>query len=70
MGVVYLTIQTMKQSNLPPELFKTVYFTPGAVLDGGCYSNHGFATVTESLKNHSKSQKNYKMKNAILLDST
>jgi hypothetical protein len=60
----------MKRSNLPPELSKTVYFTHGAVLDGGCYSNHGFATVTESLENHNKSQKNRKMKNPILLDST
>jgi hypothetical protein len=35
MGVVYLTPQTMKRTNLPPELSKTVYFTPGAVLDDG-----------------------------------
>jgi hypothetical protein len=35
-----------------------------------CYSNHIFATVTKSLKNISKSQKNHKMKNSILLDST
>jgi hypothetical protein len=38
-----------------------------AVLDGGLLV---FATVSESLKNHSKSQKNHKMKNPILLDST
>jgi hypothetical protein len=29
LGMVYLTPQTMKRSNLPPELSKTVYFTPG-----------------------------------------
>ena len=32
--------QTMKPSVLPPELSKTVYFTPGAVFDSG------FATVS------------------------
>jgi hypothetical protein len=53
------------------------------VLDGGFdTATTVFATVTvvlpfsylfissESLKNHSKSQKNHKMKNLILLDST
>ena len=35
--------QTMKPSVLPPELSKTVYFTPWAVFSGG------FATVTAGL---------------------
>jgi hypothetical protein len=39
-GVVYLTLQTMKLSNLPPELFKTVYFTPWVSF------GRRFATVT------------------------
>ena len=48
--VVYITSSTMKRSNLPRELFKTVYFTPP---DGFqrrfCYSNGGFATVAGGL---------------------
>ena len=71
--------KTMKPSVLPPELSKTVYFTPWAVFSGGCYSNSWVATVMvgldflifgEFLKNHSKSWKNHKIKNLILLDST
>ena len=68
--------QTIKPDFLPPELSKTGQITLQAVLDGG------FATVTvvlsfsflfisaESLKNHNKSQKNHKIKNLILSDST
>jgi hypothetical protein len=83
MGVVYFTPQTIKRSNLLPELCKTSQITP---LSGFgwwfWYSNIGFGTVTavlslsflfissEYLKNHSKSQKNHKMENLILLDST
>jgi hypothetical protein len=74
--VDYFTTHTIKPDFLPPELFKTGQIAPQAVLDGG------FATVTvvlsfsflvifaESLKNHSKSQKNDKMENLILLNST
>jgi hypothetical protein len=51
------------------------------VLDGGITTVTEVATVTvfclfflfisaESLKNHSKSQKNHKIENSILLDST
>ena len=84
-GVVYITPSTMKRSNLPHERSKTVYFTLRRFSAAGCYSNMscystiGFATVAgfclflisaESLKNHSKSQKNHKMENLILLDST
>jgi hypothetical protein len=55
---------------------------PWAVLDGGfatvtsgCYSSYGFVfsflfISVESLKIHSKSQKNHKIENLILLDST
>jgi hypothetical protein len=39
----------MKQSNLPPELYKTVYFTPRAVFDGSFATVTGFATVTATL---------------------
>jgi hypothetical protein len=70
----------MKRSNLPPELSKTVYFTLWAVFDGGfatvtagCYSDSVLSFLfifAEYLKNHSKSQKNHKIENLILLDST
>jgi hypothetical protein len=73
----------MKWSNLPSKLCKTGQITPRAVLDGGfatvttvfCNSTSGFVLFflfisSESLKNHSKSQKNHKIKNLILLDST
>jgi hypothetical protein len=62
---------------------KTVRFTSLAGFGRWfCYSNGGFATAAvvlsfsflfiaaESLKNHSKSQKNRKIENLILLDST
>jgi hypothetical protein len=71
----------MKQSNLSSELCTTGQITRERFGAAVCYSNSGFATVTpiclfflfissESLKNYSKSQKNHKMKNPILLDST
>jgi hypothetical protein len=81
--IIPLTIQSglLHSSNYKigfstPELFKIGQIIPQAVLDGV------FATVTvilsfsflfisaESLKNHSKSQKNHKIENSILLDST
>jgi hypothetical protein len=67
-----------------PELSKTGQINPQTVLNGGiCYINRGLLQYqrfclflfflfisAEPLKNHSKSQKNHKMKNLILLDST
>ena len=67
-----LHFQTIKSSILPPELFKTVYFTPRGGFrrwfcysNGGCYGNVGFVFsffiyFRWILKNHSKSQKFYK----------
>ena len=73
--VVYFTLSTLKPSTLPPKLSKTGQITP--LVGFGrrfCYSNMvlslSFLFIsTKSLKNHSKSQKNHKMKNLILLDS-
>jgi hypothetical protein len=56
----------MKWSNLPPELCKTGQITPS----GGFGRWFCYSVFEKSLKNHSKSQKNHKMKNPILLDST
>jgi hypothetical protein len=46
-----------------------------ATVNTGCYNTNGFVfsfifISAEYLKNHSKSQKNHKMENPILLDST
>jgi len=52
------------------------FYLPRAVLKAVCYSNRSFVffffkkNSVESLKNHSKSQKNHKIENPILLDST
>jgi hypothetical protein len=52
------------------------FYLPRAVLKTVCYSNRSFVffffkkNSVESLKNHSKSQKNHKIENPILLDST
>ena len=46
-GGVYFTTRIMKQSNLPPELSKTVQIIPSSdFLWRVCYSNNGFVTVT------------------------
>jgi hypothetical protein len=61
----------MKPDVLPPNYPKPDKSSPEAVLDGGC-SKVGFfffVISAESLKKHSKSQKNHKMENPILLDS-
>jgi len=71
----------MKLSVLPPELSKTVYFTPEWFLTAvcystmGCYSDGGFATVPVGLHFFflfifGEFLKNHRMKNLILLDST
>jgi hypothetical protein len=70
----------MKQSNLPSKLSKTIYFTLWAVFGSDfatvtevCYSDSVLSFLfifAEYLKNHSKSQKNHKIENLILLDST
>jgi hypothetical protein len=56
----------MKQSNLPPELCKTGQITPSS---GFVFFFFLFIS-SESLKNHSKSKKNYKIENPILLNFT
>jgi hypothetical protein len=72
---------TMKRSNLPHWIIQNCIFYPlGGFRRRFCYSNKGFAIVmavlsfllifAEYLKNHSKSQKNLKIENLILLDST
>jgi hypothetical protein len=73
-GVDYLTLSTMKSYAVFRRCFLLQYHRY-------CCSNRGLATVpplsfsfwfisAESLKNHSKSQKNHEMENLILLDST
>jgi hypothetical protein len=73
---------TVKRSNLPLNCSKPSIFISGRFSTVVCYSNHVFATViavlslfylfifAEYLKNHSKSQKNHKIENLILLYST
>jgi hypothetical protein len=73
MGVDYLT-SNYETVYSTPELSKTGQITPRRIRNGG------FTTVTvvlplhfilaESLKNHNKSQKNYKNRKSNLLDST
>jgi hypothetical protein len=72
----------MKLKIFPPPTLKTVRFTSlagfrrwFATVTVDCYSDSvlSFSLLfisAESLKNHSKSQKNRKMENLILLDST
>ena len=81
-GWCLLYPRIMKQSNLPSEQSKTVQITPPGFYGGFatvtmvCYG-HVVLTFSfflfvfiSSLKNHSKSQKNHKIENLILLDST
>jgi hypothetical protein len=66
MGVDYLT-SNYETVCSTPELFKTGQITPTRLWNRGV----SFLFISaESLKNHSKSQKNYKIENLILLDST
>jgi hypothetical protein len=71
--VDYFTSQTIKPDFLP-QLFKTGQITPKRFWTAVCYSNDGFVfflfIFAKSLKNHSKSQKNHKIENPILLNST
>jgi hypothetical protein len=76
---VYFTSQTFQnRSNYPSCGFETAdwYSNRGfGTVTAGCYSSCGFVFFflfisAKSLKNHSKSQKNHKIKNLILLDST
>jgi tellurite resistance protein TehA-like permease len=74
----------MKSSILLPEFFKTSQITTSsgfgrwvATVTMVCCGNCGFVffffflfILVQSLKNHSKLQKNHKIKNSILLDST
>jgi hypothetical protein len=72
----------MKRFIVPLELCKTGQITASSGFGRVCYSNNCFARViavlsfsflfisSESLKNHSKSQKTHKIENPILLDST
>ena len=51
-----------KTGFLLPEFFKTNQITPQAVLNGGFVFFSFLSISAEFLKNHSKSQKNHKMK--------
>jgi hypothetical protein len=75
--------QLRNRANHLPQLFKPCILPPWSSFEGGFATvKGGFATVrrfclflflfisAEFLKNHSKSQKNHKMKNPILLHST
>jgi hypothetical protein len=75
--------QLQNRTNHLPQLFKPCILPPSSGFKGGFATVIGvFATVpmilsflflfisAESLKNHSKSQKNHKMENLILLHST
>jgi hypothetical protein len=75
------TLSTAKRSDLALNFAKPVKSSSRAVLDGGfatvtavLLQKQWFCLFlfisSESSKNHSKSQKNHKMKNSILLDST
>jgi hypothetical protein len=83
-GKVYLTphlswavyfIPNYETVYFTPEHFKTGQITPGRFSDGGLaivtiVLSFPFLLIsTESLKNYSKSQKNHKIENLILLDS-
>jgi hypothetical protein len=74
-------LQLQNRANHLPQLFKPCILPPWSGFeDGFATVNGGFATVrrfclflfisAEFLKNHSKSQKNHKMENLILLEST
>ena len=68
-GPGLLNPKTTKPVILIPELFKTGQITPQGVF-GGWFSLFLLFISAESMKNHNKSQKNLKIDNQILLDST
>jgi len=81
--VYFFSPSTLNRTNHLPQLFKLFILPSWSSFEGDFSTvNSGFAIVTtalsfsfliisaEYLNNHSKSQKNYKMENLILLDST
>jgi hypothetical protein len=58
-----------KLGKTPPSTFKIVLsYLPGSIISG--FVSFFLFISVESLKNYSKSQKNHKIENLILLDST
>ena len=69
-GPGLLSPKTTKPVILIPKLFKTGQITPQGIFGGKFCFFFFLFIITESLKNHNKSQKNPKIENLILLDST
>jgi hypothetical protein len=70
---VRFPLWTLKSGKTPFSTFKTVHLTLLALLQAVLKVVLSFSFLfisAESLKDHSKSQKNHKIKNSILLDST
>jgi hypothetical protein len=77
---IYVTLKPFRVDYFTPQTIKSDFLSPKLSKTGQITSSSGFQRwlclflilliFAESLKNHSKSQKNYKMENLILLDST